>query len=282
MLSPVADAGRVESTAGNLAACPQNCEFVTRFRDVESCVVCGLGRSSYRAAPPEQRNYLGLDRDGVKVARSHRIFDEFMGALAPGVLLDIGCSDGCLLEIAAARGWRTLGIDPQPNSSDRIIRAKFSEYEFGERFDFLALIHSFEHMDDPRATLLQCRTLIKQDGRLLIVVPNFGGWWSRAMGQEWQWLNVADHRYHYTRRALERLLGQAGFRIDACRTYSGFAPSLPEMILSANHVFEWPGIRWRPVRSTLYRLSSLAGIIGNPAADFARQGAELQALARPA
>jgi|SRR5579862_6876338 len=264
------------------ATCPRNCRFLPCFGDVEVCVICGLGRTRYGTARPEQRNYLGADTSGAKVARPLRIFDEFMRDCEPGSLLDIGCSDGVLLDIAAAKGWSSLGIDPQPESSQRIIRADFMSHQFNARFDLLTMIHSLEHMDDPHATLVKCGSLLKPNGRLLIVVPNFGGWWSRAMGRDWQWLNVGDHRYHYTRRALERLLGQAGFRIDACRTYSGFAPSLPEMILSANHVFQWPGIRWRPVRSMLYRLSGLAGIIGNPAADFAGQGAELQVLARPA
>lgn len=146
---------------------------------------------------------------------------------------------------------------------------------------FSPLIHSFEHMDDRRATLFKCRSLVKQAGRLLIVVPNFGGWWSRAMGGDWQWLNVDDHPYHYTREALTRLLDQTGLRILACRTTSMFAPSLPEVILSANKVFDWFGIRWRPARSALYRLSRLAGVLCNPIADFAGEGAELQVLARP-
>jgi SAM-dependent methyltransferase len=280
-LIQVVEAGQSESAAADRVVCPQNCEFVPRFRDVAVCPVCGLGRSSYATAPAEQRNYLGPDQDGAKSARPFHVFDAFMSGREPGSLLDIGCSDGYLLNIAAAKGWNVIGIDPQPNSSDRIIRANFLEYQFGERFDCLTLIHSFEHMDDPLATLRKCRSLLRQQGLLLIVVPNFGGWWSRGMGRDWQWLNVDDHRYHYTREALGRLLGRTGFRVEVCRTSSAFAPSLPEMILSAKQVFDWPGSRWRPARSALYRLSRLAGALCNPIADFAGQGAELQVLARP-
>lgn len=269
------------ATGGGRSQCPRDCKFLPRFRDVEVCSVCGLGRTAYGAGPPAQRSYLGADESGAKAARPLRIFDEFMRDLEPGSLLDIGCSDGLLLDIAAANGWTALGIDPQPESSQRIIRADFVSHQFDGHFDFLTMIHSFEHMDDPLAALRKCRSLLRPNGRLLIVVPNFGGWWSRAMGRDWQWLNADDHRYHYTRPALERLLRQTGLRVESCRSYSGFAPSLPEMVLSAQRVFEWPGIRRRPVRSALYRLSNLAGIVANPAADFAGQGAELQVLARP-
>jgi SAM-dependent methyltransferase len=269
------------AACGGRSVCPRDCEFLPRFDNVAVCPACGLGRTGYAAAPPEQRNYLGPDQDGAKAARPLCIFAEFMRDREPGSLLDIGCSDGVLLNIAAANGWSVIGIDPQPSASARIIRGSFSDHQFAERFDFLTLIHSFEHMDDPRATLVKCRSLLKQQGRLLIVVPNFGGWWSRVMGPDWQWLNVDDHRYHYTRKALARLLDQTGFCVDVCRTSSAFAPSLPEMFLAARWVFDWPGIRWRPTRSALYRLSRLAGAVCNPIADFAGQGAELEVLARP-
>lgn len=231
------------------------------------------------------QDYVPHDPAGRSSKNAHLlwVFDRYLRDAGPGSLLDIGCADGAFLDIAAAANWRVVGLDSyqQGGSNHTIVTGRFQELNFDEQFDALTLIHSFEHMDDPQATLRKCHTLLNRDGRLLIVVPNFGGWWSRAMRQDWQWLNINDHRYHYTRRALAALLGQAGFRVQSSRTYSAFAPSLPEMFLSAKRVFEWPGIRWRPVRSALYRLSSLAGVIGNPVADFAGRGAELQVLARP-
>jgi SAM-dependent methyltransferase len=268
------------SHAGDKAAtCPQECRLAPCFADIDTCPVCGLGRTSYAAPPPIQRNYLGVDAAGVKLGRPRRLFDEFLRDMKVGSLLDIGCSDGALLDVAAAAGWRVQGIDPQPNPSERIIGVDFLSHRFAERFDALTMIHSFEHMADPQATLRKCRSLLNPGGRLLIVVPNFGGWWARIMGADWQWLNVDDHRYHYTRRALSQFLNQGGFHIEACSTASTFAPSLPEMLLSAKRVFEWPLVRWPVARSLVYRLSRAAGVVCNPIADAAGQGAELQVLA---
>lgn len=261
--------------------CPQDCKFASLFENVDVCFTCGLGRTKRSWAAAEQRDYLTSDKSGVKLSRSRQIFRAFISRLKPGSILDIGCSDGVLLDIAFAAKWCVLGIDPQPESSTRIIRGDFLNHQFSQQFDLLTLVHSLEHMDDPRATLLRCRSLIKPDGRLLIVVPNFGGLWSRLEGQHWKWLNPEDHRFHYTREALALLLSQSNFRIDICRTYSAFAPSLPEIMLSVKNVFGWPGVKWRPVRGGLYRLSRFAGVICNPVADLIGQGAELQVLARP-
>lgn len=280
-MNRITDARLAESATGEHCVCPQNCEFSRRFQNIEVCKVCGLGRTSYEGAPPEQRCYLEQDQSATKTARSCRVFQAFMSALEPGSLLDVGCSDGVLMDIAAVKGWSVTGIDPQPGSSERIIRANFADYQFSQRFDFLTFIHSFEHMSNPRNTLLKCRSLLTPTSRLLIVVPNFGGWWARIMGADWQWLNLDDHRYHFTIGALKKLLEQTGFRIDSVATYSGFAPSLAEMFVSTRGVLDWPVFRWRPVRSLIYRLSRKAGMISNALADLSRQGAEIQIVARP-
>jgi SAM-dependent methyltransferase len=265
--------------------CYESCSLIPYCDRVEICQRCGLGRSLLAGRAPELQDYVPHNANArtTKTAYLTWVFNRYLRETVPGSLLDIGCADGILLDVAAANGWRVAGLDSHANDECQhtIITARFLEHDFNEHFDALTFIHSFEHMDDPRATLLKCCSLLKQDGRLLIVVPNFGGLWAQAMGQEWQWLNPDDHRYHYTRNAIARLLKQTGFRIDASRTYSGFAPSLPQMILSAKRVLDWPGLRWWPASAALFRLSSLAGVVCNPGADFAGQGAELQVLARP-
>ena len=236
------------SAGGTVPICPEKCEFSPCFHSVQVCTACGLGQTIYGGATTAQRSYLQEGQRADKVARSRHVFLKFMKGLKPGSLLDVGCSDGMLMDLAAVNGWRASGIDPQPESTDRIIRASFTDHQFGERFDFMTFIHSFEHMDDPRATLIKCRALLTEGGRLLIVVPNFGGWWARIMGANWQWLNVDDHRYHFTATALQNLLRQAGFRIVSVTTYSGFAPSVMEMILSARNVFRLADIEMVAIR----------------------------------
>lgn len=275
----------VHNTEDTTYPCDGICSYVPYWERVEVCQRCGLGRSLLGGRAPELQNYVPQDTTAriMKTAHLNWVFRRYLRNVGPGSLLDIGCADGILLNIAAANGWRVTGLDSYTynQSMHTIITARFLEYDFNEHFDALTFVHSFEHMDDPHATLLKCRSLLKSQGRLLIVVPNFGGWWAQVMGQNWQWLNVDDHRYHYTREALARMLSRTGLRIEAFRTYSGFAPSLPQMILSAKSVLDWPGLRWRPARSVVFRLSAVAGVLCNPIADIARQGAELQVLARP-
>ncbi len=269
----------------NFEKCNESCCFVPYCEGVETCQKCGLGKTLLAGRVPELQDYIARDdqNQADKTARPLHLYARYLREAGPGWLLDIGCGEGTLLDIAAVTGWRVAGVDTYA-AQDRkhaIVTARFLDHEFGDSFDAVTLIHSFEHMADPYATLCKCRALLRPHGRLLIVVPNFGGWWAQITGKHWDWLNVADHRYHYTRQALAKLTEQAGFRIEVCRTYSAFAPSMPEIYLSVKRVFDWPAVRWRPIRGGLYRLSRLAGVVCNPIVDLIGQGAELEVLARP-
>ncbi|HEX4410972.1 MAG TPA: class I SAM-dependent methyltransferase [Xanthobacteraceae bacterium] len=272
-------------TRNVLDSCHQACRFRAHGKGIEVCGDCGLGRTVLDSRAPELQDYVPHDENGrrSKTAHLQRVFQNYLRDIEPGSLLDVGCADGTFLDVAAAANWRVVGIDSfnAGKSAHPILAGRFLEQEFSQQFDAVTLIHSLEHMGSPRNALLKCRSLIKDKGRLLIVVPNFGGWWSKTMGLEWQWLNANDHCYHYTVQALLQLVEEARFHIISHRTYSRFAPSFPEMFLSAKQIFDWPVVRWRPLRNCLYRLSVLSGPIGNRCADLVGQGAEIQVFAEP-
>jgi len=275
----------MRETSNSNEYCDKACRFIPYYDQVEICQTCGLGRTLLAGRVPELQDYSQHDAEGHAFKKAHLlfVFKRYLHSAEPRSLLDIGCADGILIDIAASEGWRVTGVDSHSaNSSPHVVTGRFLDHHFTARFDALTLIHSFEHMDDPRATLLKCRSLIEGQGRLLIVVPNFGGWWAQIMGADWQWLNADDHRYHFTEVALRRLLEQAGFRIEFVTTNSAYAPSLVEMFLSSRGVFDWPMFRWRPIRSLLYKASRHSGFIFNRVTDLLGNGAELQVLARPA
>ncbi len=47
-------------------------------------------------------------------------------------------------------------------------------------FDRIALVHGLEESEDPSALLKEVRRVLAPSGRLIVVVANRGGWWSRT------------------------------------------------------------------------------------------------------
>ena len=72
-------------------------------------------------------------------------------------------------------------------------------------FDLIVLWHSLEHLPDPAAILSQLRELLREDGRVLIQVPDV-----RRTPFD---LAVIDHCSHFTKECLSQLCRKSGLAV---------------------------------------------------------------------
>ncbi len=86
-------------------------------------------------------------------------------------------------------------------------------------FDRILLVHGLEQADNARRILREAWRLLKDDGRLIVVVPNRRGLWAYAEGTPF------GHGQPYSQGQLARLLGSLFFQVEA-REAALFAPPL--------------------------------------------------------
>jgi hypothetical protein len=77
--------------------------------------------------------------------------------------------------------------------------------------DVATLWHSLEHMANPAEVLASLRSVLSEDGTVVLAVPNLDSLQSRVTTTSWLHLDVPRHLSHFTRRSLELLLRQEGF-----------------------------------------------------------------------
>jgi trans-aconitate methyltransferase len=158
----------------------------------------------------------------------------FVPYLKRGVGLELGCSDGFMTEMLAAKLERLDVVD----GSERFLaearkrqlpnvaftRALFEEFRSVTRYDFVFASYILEHVLDPLAVMRMVRSVIKLDGLLMIVVPN-----ARALSRQLalhmgllkdlKELTPNDHNHGhrrvYDRVALNSDVGAAGFEVVA-------------------------------------------------------------------
>jgi len=202
-------------------------------------VGAGVARRLGRAVPPD----VIAMRPFVR-ATGLRSFDD--------PILDVGCGPvpEQLLHLADVGFRRLLGIDPMLPARLRVgsveIRPR-TIHEVGGRYALITFHHSFEHVPDPRETLLAARRLLRPGGAIVIRMPVMGTWFWTTYGTHWWELDPPRHLFVHSERSLALLANEVGLSVERVVYDSTFV----EILASDQLALDIP---WRDPRSCRTRL----------------------------
>jgi SAM-dependent methyltransferase len=136
-------------------------------------------------------------------------------------LLDIGCSVGCTVEAADARGWKGVGVDV---SEDAVSYCRSRgldcqvvgpvELPFADQsFDVVVNWHVIEHVADVKQTLEEWRRVLKPGGVLFLETPDATCGKVRRLKEKYRKFWAPEHTYTFTPDNLGRFLSLAGFQL---------------------------------------------------------------------
>lgn len=171
-----------------------------------------------------------------------------------GMVLDIGCGNGIISRHLGSFGFAVTGVDISDkaiaiarqhnrlsNVSFKVIPAEALVAD-PDRYDAIICSETLEHLDHPGGLLTTAHALLKNNGILIVTVPNGRGPRELLVTRPIQWLRQKDnwvwklmqrikrsmgytgttvqsaaddlsHRQFFTKSALERLAGDHHFRI---------------------------------------------------------------------
>lgn len=147
-----------------------------------------------------------------------------------GNILDVGCGSGGNLKSLQDQGWQVHGIEISEKAAgyaralvgDTIHAGTLESAPFrAETFDVVLMNHSLEHLFSPTEALRMVFSLLKEDGLLVVTVPNAGSLEARLFGRWWFHWDPPRHLYHFDRKSLTALLRHTGFSVLRLRTGVG-------------------------------------------------------------
>jgi len=131
-------------------------------------------------------------------------------------LLDIGCGTGDFLAIAKENKWRITGIEPN-NDARNIANKKAGNKIFESNhlsqlkentFDVITLWHVLEHISDLEEHVVIFNKLLKENGTLIIAVPNYKSFDAKYYNEFWAAYDVPRHLWHFSKKSIDKLFLQ--------------------------------------------------------------------------
>lgn len=133
-------------------------------------------------------------------------------------LLDIGAGTAHFLNAAKQAGFNVQGLEPDQDAKH------FAQAEFGIKLedlseileiesaskDVITMWHVLEHVYHLKKDVAEFVRVLKQDGVLIIAVPNMSSWDAQHYKEFWAAYDVPRHLYHFQENTIQKLMGQFG------------------------------------------------------------------------
>ncbi|MFA9187173.1 class I SAM-dependent methyltransferase [Flavobacterium sp. FBOR7N2.3] len=136
-----------------------------------------------------------------------------------GRILDIGAGTGDFLLTAQENGWQTIGVEPSPRAKGIAIKKGIAFVEDTKEleshsFDTISMWHVLEHVPDLDAQIKELKRLLKQDGTLIVAVPNYKSFDAKHYGAFWAAYDVPIHFWHFSKKAIQLLFAKEGMKLE--------------------------------------------------------------------
>ncbi len=166
----------------------------------------------------------GLYRDYVEAREmklehfQHRL-EQLLPRVRQGRLLDIGCSCGYFMEVAAASGFEVEGLEfsraaiaaADPSVRPHISCSSVDAFTSSQSYDLITAFDLIEHVPRPKDFLRKIRNLVAPGGCLVMTTPDAGHFLRQVMGSSWPMLQPMQHLTIFSRRGMRLALEEAGF-----------------------------------------------------------------------
>jgi len=134
--------------------------------------------------------------------------------------LDIGCSNGFILEKALEFGFKKIiGVEPSRDAIDQasssikpfIVNGMFDDKMFEkDSFDMITFFQTFDHIAEPNIFLQNCFNVLKEGGFILAINHNAKSFSAKIMGEKSPIIDIG-HTYLYDLTTMKQIFKQNNF-----------------------------------------------------------------------
>lgn len=141
-------------------------------------------------------------------------------------ILDIGCGFGEALGYHKNRGCDVYGVEADENVEKvaekydfNIKIGLFNSKDYNNNFfDYVTMDQVLEHNNNPIQFLKDINVILKDEGRIVITIPNSNGWGVKVFGRKWINWHVPYHLQFFSKKSIKIASIKSGFAIEKIKT----------------------------------------------------------------
>ena len=201
--------------------------------------------------------YRSVRKNALKQKR--RLVERETG-IKQGRILEVGSGTGSFAAEMKNAGWQVTGLEPDADArrvAEEVNAIKLLQADelfklSPGSYDVIALWHVLEHVHELSAYLKQFKALLKENGKLIVAVPNYPSLDATVYKQYWAGYDVPRHLYHFSPQSIQKLMVKEGLKVIGIKPmwYDSFYVSLLSSKYK-NGRTNWPAALWTGLRSNI-------------------------------
>ena len=215
----------IDHTASNevfkIVSC-ETCDFTFTNPRPDSTKLGEYYKSDNYISHTNKKN--GFFNRTYQLARNYAIITKLSlvkNVCKKGSLLDIGCGTGEFLFNCSKKGYKTIGIEPSSLARKQAIKnfgltvsEKTDLSQFSDsQFNIITMWHVLEHIPNLTKTIIEIKRILKNNGKVIIAVPNHKSWDAKKYKNLWAAWDVPIHLWHFSRNTIKNLFNKNGFKL---------------------------------------------------------------------
>lgn len=137
-------------------------------------------------------------------------------------LLDYGAGTGDFLAKAIENGFEGEGIEPNEKARTNAEKKGVQLYADaaaikGNTYDVITLWHVLEHLPELDRQVEQIKKLLKENGTIVVAVPNYKSHDAKYYGTHWAAYDVPRHLWHFSQTSISRIFERHAMEVVSIR-----------------------------------------------------------------
>lgn len=136
-------------------------------------------------------------------------------------LLDIGCGTGDFLHFCKEHGWDILGLEPDAGARSICAKKGVPVKDIDElhrledkSVSVITMWHVLEHVYHLNRDFDKIKSVLKDDGKLVVAVPNCSSYDAQKYGEFWAAYDLPIHLYHFRPNDIKTLAEKYDMKVD--------------------------------------------------------------------